>query len=89
MRERLVAARGRTMIDEIVQQLSSGRLLGGLLVLPDLNIPRLDGYELACLVRGHEAETRAPRIPILALAATFGSCDSPHRIEMSRPQRRR
>ena len=39
------------------------------LLLTDLNMPRMDGYELAHAVRHHETATGRPRIPILALTA--------------------
>ena len=39
------------------------------LVLTDLNMPRLDGYELARAIRAHELETGAKRVPIIALSA--------------------
>ena len=42
---------------------------GYALVLTDLNMPEMDGFELARAIRSHEAETGAARIPILALSA--------------------
>jgi signal transduction histidine kinase/CheY-like chemotaxis protein len=39
------------------------------LVLTDLNMPRLDGYELARAIRAHELETGSERVPIIALSA--------------------
>jgi signal transduction histidine kinase/CheY-like chemotaxis protein len=42
---------------------------GYALLLTDLNMPRMDGYELARAVRRHEQATGSPRIPILALTA--------------------
>ena len=39
------------------------------LLLTDLNMPRLDGYDLARRIRAHERETGAPRTPIIALSA--------------------
>ncbi|MBV9001913.1 MAG: response regulator, partial [Solirubrobacterales bacterium] len=39
------------------------------LLLTDLNMPRLDGYELARRIRAHEQETGAVRTPIVALSA--------------------
>ncbi len=39
------------------------------LLLTDLNMPRMDGYELAHAVRHHETATGTARIPILALTA--------------------
>jgi CheY-like chemotaxis protein len=38
-------------------------------VLTDLNMPRLDGYELARAIRAHELETGSGRVPIIALSA--------------------
>ena len=40
------------------------------LVLTDLNMPRMDGFELAEAIRAHERETDAARIPIIALTAS-------------------
>ena len=42
---------------------------GHALVLTDLNMRGMDGYELARAIRRHEAEVGAARIPILALSA--------------------
>ncbi len=39
------------------------------LLLTDLNMPRLDGYELARRIRAREHETGAARTPIIALSA--------------------
>jgi two-component system, NarL family, sensor histidine kinase EvgS len=39
------------------------------LVFTDLNMPRMDGYELARAIRRHEVETGAERTPIVALTA--------------------
>jgi signal transduction histidine kinase/CheY-like chemotaxis protein len=39
------------------------------LLLTDLNMPRLDGYELARRIRAREHETGAVRTPIIALSA--------------------
>jgi signal transduction histidine kinase/CheY-like chemotaxis protein/HPt (histidine-containing phosphotransfer) domain-containing protein len=39
------------------------------LLLTDLNMPRLDGYELARQIRAREHETGAARTPIIALSA--------------------
>jgi signal transduction histidine kinase/CheY-like chemotaxis protein/HPt (histidine-containing phosphotransfer) domain-containing protein len=39
------------------------------LVLTDLNMPGMDGYELAVAIRRHERETGASRTPIIALTA--------------------
>ena len=39
------------------------------LVLTDLNMPVMDGFELAGAIRQREAEAGLPRIPILALSA--------------------
>ena len=39
------------------------------LVLTDLNMPVMDGFELAGAIRRREAEAGLPRIPILALSA--------------------
>jgi CheY-like chemotaxis protein/HPt (histidine-containing phosphotransfer) domain-containing protein len=39
------------------------------LLLTDLNMPRLDGYELARRIRAREGETKAARTPIIALSA--------------------
>jgi signal transduction histidine kinase/CheY-like chemotaxis protein len=38
-------------------------------VLTDLNMPRLDGYQLARAIRAHELETGDERVPIIALSA--------------------
>jgi CheY-like chemotaxis protein/HPt (histidine-containing phosphotransfer) domain-containing protein len=51
---------------EAYEQWLSGRYA---LVLTDLNMPRMDGYELARAVRAHERETGAERTPIVALSA--------------------
>ena len=40
------------------------------LVLTDLNMPGLDGFELTAAIRAHEAATGARRTPVLALSAT-------------------
>ncbi len=40
------------------------------LVLTDLNMPRMDGFELAEAVRAHERETGAEPIPMIALTAS-------------------
>ncbi len=40
------------------------------LVLTDLNMPRMDGFELAVAIREHERETGAARLPIIALTAS-------------------
>jgi two-component system, NarL family, sensor histidine kinase EvgS len=56
------AADGREAYDECL----TGRYA---LVLTDLNMPRLDGYELARAIRAHELETGLQRIPIIALSA--------------------
>jgi signal transduction histidine kinase/CheY-like chemotaxis protein/HPt (histidine-containing phosphotransfer) domain-containing protein len=47
------------------------RYLGGgyALVFTDLNMPRMDGYELARAIRGHEQEAGLERTPIVALTA--------------------
>ena len=47
------------------------KYLSGLyaLVFTDLNMPRMDGYELARTIRRHEQQTRAERTPIVALTA--------------------
>jgi two-component system sensor histidine kinase EvgS len=39
------------------------------LVFTDLNMPRMDGYELARAIRRHEQQTGAERTPIIALTA--------------------
>ena len=39
------------------------------MVISDLNMPRLDGYDLARAIRLHEARAGLPRTPILALTA--------------------
>jgi two-component system, NarL family, sensor histidine kinase EvgS len=39
------------------------------LVFTDLNMPRMDGYELARAIRSHEQQTAAERTPIVALTA--------------------
>ena len=48
------------------EQYLSGRYA---LVFTDLNMPRMDGYELARAIRGHEQQTAARRTPIVALTA--------------------
>jgi signal transduction histidine kinase/CheY-like chemotaxis protein/HPt (histidine-containing phosphotransfer) domain-containing protein len=47
------------------------RYLGGgyALVFTDLNMPRMDGYELARAIRRHEEQTGLERTPIVALTA--------------------
>ena len=40
------------------------------LVLTDLNMPRMDGFELAREIRRHEREAEGGRVPILALTAS-------------------
>ena len=47
------------------------RYLGGryALILTDLNMPVMDGFELTAAIRRHEQQTGAARIPILALTA--------------------
>ena len=47
------------------------RYLGGgyALILTDLNMPRMDGYELARAIRGHERRSGLERTPIVALTA--------------------
>ena len=40
------------------------------LVLADLQMPDMDGFELARRIRGHEAASGRPRIPILAVTAS-------------------
>ncbi len=40
------------------------------LVLTDLNMPRMDGFELAEAIRAHERETGADPAPIIALTAS-------------------
>jgi signal transduction histidine kinase/CheY-like chemotaxis protein len=40
------------------------------LVLTDLNMPGLDGYELTAAIRRREESTSAPRVPVLALSAS-------------------
>ena len=40
------------------------------LVLADLHMPNMDGYELARRIRGREAESGAPRVPMVALTAS-------------------
>ncbi|HTN23447.1 MAG TPA: ATP-binding protein [Solirubrobacteraceae bacterium] len=42
---------------------------GYALVLTDLNMPAMDGYELARAIRRHEAATGVARVPIVALTA--------------------
>ena len=39
------------------------------MVVTDLHMPRLDGYELAGAIRAHEASVGSPRTPIMALSA--------------------
>ena len=39
------------------------------LVLTDLNMPGMDGYELTRAIRRHEAQAGDPRVPIVALTA--------------------
>lgn len=51
---------------EAFERFASGRYA---LVLTDLNMPRMDGYELAQAVRRHERRSGRPRTPILALSA--------------------
>ena len=51
---------------EALEMFDSGRYA---LVLTDLNMPRVDGYELARAIRRHEREAGAPRTPIIALTA--------------------
>jgi two-component system sensor histidine kinase EvgS len=43
------------------------------IVLTDVNMPRLDGYELARAIRRHEQESGARRTPVIALTARRGS----------------
>ena len=47
------------------------RFIGGeyTLVITDLHMPRLDGYELTAEIRRHEHESGAARVPIMALSA--------------------
>jgi signal transduction histidine kinase/CheY-like chemotaxis protein/HPt (histidine-containing phosphotransfer) domain-containing protein len=46
-------------------------LVGGCaLVITDLNMPRMDGYELAGAIRRHEQQTGLERTPIVALTAS-------------------
>ena len=40
------------------------------IVLTDLNMPNMDGFELARAIRAHEAQTGAARVPIIALTAS-------------------
>jgi two-component system sensor histidine kinase EvgS len=40
------------------------------IVLTDVNMPRLDGYELARAIRRHEQESGARRTPVIALTAS-------------------
>ena len=42
---------------------------GYALILTDSNMPRMDGYELARAIRGHERQTGLERTPIVALTA--------------------
>ena len=51
---------------EALEKFLSGRYA---LLLTDLNMPRVDGYELARAIRRHEAQTGASRTPIIALTA--------------------
>jgi signal transduction histidine kinase/CheY-like chemotaxis protein/HPt (histidine-containing phosphotransfer) domain-containing protein len=51
---------------EALEKYRTGRYA---LLLTDLNMPRLDGYELARSIRRHEKETGVTRTPIVALTA--------------------
>ena len=51
---------------EAMEKFVSGRYA---LVLTDLNMPRIDGYELARAIRRRETQTGASRTPIIALTA--------------------
>jgi two-component system, NarL family, sensor histidine kinase EvgS len=52
--------------DVTMESTLSGRYA---LVFTDLNMPRMDGYELARAIRSHERQTAAERTPIVALTA--------------------
>jgi signal transduction histidine kinase/CheY-like chemotaxis protein/HPt (histidine-containing phosphotransfer) domain-containing protein len=52
--------------EEAFEKYRSGRYA---LVFTDLNMPRMDGYELARTIRRREQEANAPRTPIVALTA--------------------
>ncbi len=39
-------------------------------VITDLNMPMMDGFELAGAIRRHEADTGVPRAPVIAISAT-------------------
>ena len=51
---------------EAIELFSSGRYA---LVLTDLNMPRMDGFELVAAIREREARNGAARTPVIALSA--------------------
>ncbi len=61
--------------DEALRLWSSGRYA---LLLTDLNMPGLDGYELARAIRREEVTKGLPRMPILALTANALRGDMHH-----------
>lgn len=64
--------------EDALRHLAQGRID---MVLLDCNLPDIDGYALARMIRQEEAARKAPRVPIIAISAESGDAHRVHCLE--------